>query len=225
MCGLLRPADHVSQETRDRLFKNEQFSAQCIGFGRKPVREIRRPLKRRYFGGCSSLLIQREALSDLSGSPGSHFSQWNARRPLPPGGSLRIRSAPHLGQVGRSVCPTASICRRIRWPVHSKFQLAGRIIPLTCMPPMEGNPNPPLPHKATSPGSIRDSAFSLSLRKMPADPGTMAGRACAVRAGQSVTVRTQCGARMPPRSDCLAESAPPCDRSCWRPACWLRDDR
>src|ERR1700733_11513415 len=97
--------------------------------------------KRGYFGGCNSpLLTHPEALSDLSGSPASHFSHWNVRRPLLPEGGTKIRVAPHLGQVGRSVCPTTPICRRIWRPVHSKYKAPERIIPLTCMSRMEGNP-------------------------------------------------------------------------------------
>lgn len=97
--------------------------------------------RQRYFGGCNSaLLTHPEALSDLSGSPASHFSHWNVRRRLLPEGGTRIRVAPQLGQVGRSVCPTTSICRWIWRPVHSKYEAPERIIPLTCMSRMEGNP-------------------------------------------------------------------------------------
>jgi hypothetical protein len=59
-------------------------------------------LRNCYLGGRNSLLIQPDVLSDLSGSAGSHFSQCNVRRPLPPGGDAGIRIVPHFGQVARS---------------------------------------------------------------------------------------------------------------------------
>ena len=75
---------------------------------------------RRYFGGRNSPLIQPDALPDLSGSPRSQLSHCNVR-PLTPEGSTRVMLAPHFGQVGRSACPMACICRQIRWPAHSKW--------------------------------------------------------------------------------------------------------
>jgi hypothetical protein len=62
MCDL-RFSWHVSLAGRCRigLFKNEQFGT--LGLSDK----------RNYFGGRNSLLIQRDTLSDLSGSCGSHF--------------------------------------------------------------------------------------------------------------------------------------------------------
>jgi hypothetical protein len=73
-------------------------------------------------------MIQPHAVADLSGSAGSHLSQLNERRLLASGAGARIRFVPQLRQVGRSVCPTASICHLIRRLVHSKWNPAGRIV-------------------------------------------------------------------------------------------------
>jgi hypothetical protein len=62
-----------------------------------------------YFGGCSSLFNQPVAASDFSGSGRSQSRHWNVRRPLPPGGSARIKKAPQPGQVGRSAWPMGTI--------------------------------------------------------------------------------------------------------------------
>jgi hypothetical protein len=62
-------------------------------------------LGRSYFGGCSSLFSQPVAFSDCSGSGSSQSRHWNVRRPLPPGGTARIKKAPQPGQVGRSARP------------------------------------------------------------------------------------------------------------------------
>ncbi len=56
-------------------------------------------------GGRNSLCNQPVTVSDLSGSGRSQSKHWNARRPLPPGGSARIKKAPQWGQVARSACP------------------------------------------------------------------------------------------------------------------------
>jgi hypothetical protein len=62
MCRL-RIFRHISLAERGRigLFKNEQFGTVSLS------------AELDYFGGRNSLLIQRDALSDLSGSCGSHF--------------------------------------------------------------------------------------------------------------------------------------------------------
>lgn len=87
------------------------------------------PLPRPYFGGRNSpLLIHPEALSDASGSLGSHFSQRRARRPLAPGGGGGSKMPPHLGQVSRSACPTPCIWRQFRRAVHFKWKSARRIV-------------------------------------------------------------------------------------------------
>jgi hypothetical protein len=49
------------------------------------------PTEAAYFGGCSSLESQRSASSDFRGSGCSQSMHWNVRRPLPPGGSAKVR--------------------------------------------------------------------------------------------------------------------------------------
>jgi hypothetical protein len=56
-------------------------------------------------GDPSSPSSQPNTLADSRGSGRSQSKHWNVRCPLPPGGSAKIRWAPHLGQVGRSACP------------------------------------------------------------------------------------------------------------------------
>jgi hypothetical protein len=127
---------------RARLFPGMLLDA-CAGAAALPIgRTSRFPKRsrsrtRRYFGGRSSPLIQPDALPDLSGSPRSQLSHCNVR-PLTPEGSTRVMLAPHFGQVGRSACPMACICRQIRWPVHSKWNSAERIIFLRMELPLHG---------------------------------------------------------------------------------------
>jgi hypothetical protein len=63
------------------------------------------PWRASYCGGRSSLESQRSASSDFRGSGRSQSRHWNVRRPLPPGGSARIKNAPQPGQVGRLAWP------------------------------------------------------------------------------------------------------------------------
>jgi hypothetical protein len=89
------------------LHHRKKFGARA---GKSAAGFLRAPgelFKQRYVGGLNSLMIQPDAVADLSGSPGSHFSQLNERNPLASRAGARIRFVPHLRQVGRSVCPTA----------------------------------------------------------------------------------------------------------------------
>jgi hypothetical protein len=74
--------------------------------------KVRRP----YFGGCSSLVSQRAALSVFSGSGPSQSKHWNVRGPLPPGGSARIKLAPQVGQVGLLAWPMEQFCQGTKCP-------------------------------------------------------------------------------------------------------------
>jgi hypothetical protein len=76
-----------------------------------------------YFGGRSPLSIQRIALSVFIGSGRSQSKHCNVRRPVPPAGSVKVRLAPHLGQVGRPASPmTMSFAARTAFrPFQTKF--------------------------------------------------------------------------------------------------------
>jgi hypothetical protein len=125
--------DHASRERNPRCSKTDSSAHHEKGM-------VCRVSTRSYFGGRSSpLLTHPEAVMDLRGSRASHFSHGSMRRPLPPEAGARFKVAPHWGHVGRWLCPTVAMCRRIHWPVHSKCKPCRRIIPLTCGSAMEGD--------------------------------------------------------------------------------------
>ena len=77
---------------------------QPVGVGERP------PTRRSYSSEPkpsepSSPFSEPLIFSDLSGSGRSQSRHWNVRSPLPPGGSARVKKAPHSEQVGRLDCP------------------------------------------------------------------------------------------------------------------------
>ena len=73
-------------------------------------------LRRPYFGGCSSLLSQLITRSVFSGSGRSQSKHCNVRGPSPPGGSAKVRGAPHMGQDGRFAWPMEQFCQWSKRP-------------------------------------------------------------------------------------------------------------
>jgi hypothetical protein len=74
--------------------------------------------KNDYFGGLSSLESHLSA-SDCRGSGRSQSRHCIVRRPLPPGGSARIKGSPQPGQVGITACP-------MRNSKNGQFHLSAR---------------------------------------------------------------------------------------------------
>jgi hypothetical protein len=82
---------------------------------------------RSYSGGFSSADESQRTVSDLKGSGRSQSMHCIVRRPLPPGGSARIRNAPHSGHIGRCAWPMEQFCHgtnvRISCPAR-KYELS-----------------------------------------------------------------------------------------------------
>jgi hypothetical protein len=79
--------------------------------------------------GDLSLPVIHFTASVSSGSGRSHSKHWKERSPLPPGGSARIRLAPHLGQVVRCAWPMQQFCRRQMHPSISISALITTVCP------------------------------------------------------------------------------------------------
>src|SRR5258707_9395995 len=77
----------------------------------------------RLFRRAKPTLDPAIALSVFIGSGRSQSKHCNVRRPEPPAGSVKVRLAPHLGQVGRPASPIAlSFAARTAFrPFQMKF--------------------------------------------------------------------------------------------------------
>jgi hypothetical protein len=107
-------AAEITADTRKNLVPRKNQSRRKIRpRGARRWGQPRRP----YFGGCNSLLSQPIARSVFSGSSDrSQSKHWNVRGPLPPGGSAKVRGAPHMGQVGRFARPMEQFCQWSKCP-------------------------------------------------------------------------------------------------------------